>query len=185
MWLFAIVLAVLMLSTGRAAAAFDCLAYKPEGARGHWHAEVVAGKICWFGANWRSFLPKKPQAESSAASNKKGAEPKAVREPAAEAAPKPSAEPTPLPNETMEREPEDLPGLRQATPTEAAALINAISLEFEPAALAVPGPQQPTAPEDGVTEIVSIFTLVAMSVFVLVTIVYKRETRRTVKQLTC
>jgi hypothetical protein len=34
------------------------LAYKPERAQGQWHADVVSGKICWYGPNWRSFLPK-------------------------------------------------------------------------------------------------------------------------------
>jgi hypothetical protein len=49
---------MLIISMGGSALALDCLAYKPEGARGDWHADVVAGKICWYGPNWHSFLPK-------------------------------------------------------------------------------------------------------------------------------
>ena len=59
---------VLVITLGQRAWALDCLAYKPAGARGQWHADVVAGKICWYGPNWRSFLPKpKLQAESAQA----------------------------------------------------------------------------------------------------------------------
>ena len=64
----ALIAAVLILSFGQRASALDCLAYKPAGARGQWHADVVAGKICWYGPNWRSFLPKpKLQSESAQA----------------------------------------------------------------------------------------------------------------------
>ena len=63
LWMAARVIApclafTLIISMGERALAFDCLAYKPEGARGDWHADVVAGKICWYGPDWRSFLPK-------------------------------------------------------------------------------------------------------------------------------
>ena len=55
--------------TGRSLA-FDCLAYKPERAQGQWHADVVSGKICWYGPNWRSFLPKpKARVENSQVTN--------------------------------------------------------------------------------------------------------------------
>ena len=48
---------------------------------------------------------------------------------------------TPAPAETTDaEEAQDPPGLRQATPAEAAALINSISLDFEPAAPAAPKP---------------------------------------------
>ena len=63
---------VLILSMTEHALAFDCLAYKPERAQGQWHADVVSGKICWYGPNWRSFLPKaKARVESSQRSNSK------------------------------------------------------------------------------------------------------------------
>ncbi|MBV9236364.1 MAG: hypothetical protein JOZ94_11080 [Xanthobacteraceae bacterium] len=50
---------------------------------------------------------------------------------------------------------QDPPGLRQATPAEAAALINSISLDFEPAAPAAPPPAKPqrkAAPETQVAQ---------------------------------
>ena len=63
---------VLILNMTEHALAFDCLAYKPERAQGQWHADVVSGKICWYGPNWRSFLPKaKARVESSQLSNSK------------------------------------------------------------------------------------------------------------------
>jgi hypothetical protein len=178
MWLFAITLAFLLtVSIGRTAAAFDCLAYKPEGARGRWHAEVVAGKICWFGANWRSFLPKNAGAERSTAPNKKRVQPTAI--------PEQAAEPTPVPPEITElKNPEDLPGLRQATPAEASALINAISLEFQPIPSDVPDVPEPKIVQHGSTELTIIFGALAVSAFGLATIVYKRGSRRTVQQLT-
>jgi hypothetical protein len=118
----------LVIGTGASALAFDCLTSKPAGARGYWHSQPVAGKTCWFGADWRSFLAKsKAQAQSSTAQ--------------VEPAPQPAAEVTPAPAETTDaEEAQDLPGLRQATPAEAAALINSISLDFEPAAPAAPKP---------------------------------------------
>ena len=173
----AILLAIfLTLTLSKSAAAFDCLAYKPEGARGQWHAEVVAGKICWFGANWRSFLPKKTRAEGSTVPNKGRVEPTAV--------PERPAEPTPVPDEAGKvKEPEELPGLRQATPTEAAALINAISLEFEPAPTAVPDARDATVVPQGMTEVIIMFSALAIIAFVFATIFYKRRKRRTVQQL--
>jgi hypothetical protein len=63
---------VLMVSMAERALALDCLAYKPERAQGQWHADVVSGKICWYGPNWRSFLPKpKTRMESSLPANSK------------------------------------------------------------------------------------------------------------------
>jgi hypothetical protein len=122
----------LVIGSGATALAFDCLTSKPAGARGYWHSQPVAGKICWFGADWRSFLAKsKAQAEPAAAQPEPA--PVAKGEPKAE--PQPAAEMTPAPAETTDAEqPQDPPGLRQATPSEAAALINSISLYFEPAA---------------------------------------------------
>ena len=48
----------LTISITERALAVDCLAYKPDRAQGEWHADVVSGKICWYGPNWRSFLPR-------------------------------------------------------------------------------------------------------------------------------
>jgi hypothetical protein len=128
----------LVIGTGASALAFDCLTSKPAGARGYWHSQAVAGKTCWFGADWRSFLAKsKAQAEPAAA--QAAPAPVAKSEPKTE--PQPPADVTPAPGETTDAEQaEDPPGLRQATPAEAAALINSISLDFEPAAPAAPQP---------------------------------------------
>jgi hypothetical protein len=63
---------VLILGITEHAWAFDCLAYKPESAQGQWHADVVSGKICWYGPKWRSFLPKpKAGVENSQVTNSK------------------------------------------------------------------------------------------------------------------
>jgi hypothetical protein len=63
---------VLITTLGGSALAFDCLAYKPERGQGQWHADVVSGKICWTGPNWRSFLPKpKARVENSQIANSK------------------------------------------------------------------------------------------------------------------
>jgi hypothetical protein len=126
----------LVIGSGASALAFDCLTSKPAGARGYWHSQAVAGKTCWFGADWRSFLAKsKAQAEPAAAE----AGPSPVAKSERKTEPQPSAEVTPAPEATTEAEqPDELPGLRQATPVEAAALINSISLDFEPAAPAAP-----------------------------------------------
>jgi hypothetical protein len=132
----------MVIGSGVSALAFDCLTSKPAGARGYWHSQPVAGKTCWFGAEWRSFLAKsKAQAEPAAAQ----AEPAPVAKSAPKGEPKtepqPAADVTPAPAGTTDaEEPQDPPGLRQATPTEAAAMINSISLYFEPAAPAAPQP---------------------------------------------
>src|SRR5262249_48322690 len=65
---------VWIIGISQGASAFECLANKPAGARGKWHAEVVAGKICWFGADWRSFLAKE-KAEHARAVNSKATPP--------------------------------------------------------------------------------------------------------------
>jgi hypothetical protein len=151
----------LVIGSGAGALAFDCLTSKPAGARGYWHSQSVAGKTCWFGADWRSFLAtSKAQAQPSAAQ----AEPAraAKSEPASEpdTEPKSESQPpaamTPSAAESTDAEqPQDPPGLRQATPAEAAALINSISLDFEPAAPAAPPPaksQLKAAPEAHVAQ---------------------------------
>ena len=133
----------LVIGTGASALAFDCLTSKPAGARGYWHSQPVAGKTCWFGADWRSFLAKsKAQAEpAEQAEPAPATKPAPVAKSEPETEPQPAAEVTPAPAETTDaEEAQDLPGLRQATPAEAAALINSISLDFEPAAPAAPKP---------------------------------------------
>jgi hypothetical protein len=134
----------LVIGSGASALAFDCLTSKPAGARGYWHSQPVAGKTCWFGADWRSFLAKsKAQAEPAAAQTEPT--PAAKPAPVAKSEPKtelqPAADVTPAPAETTDAEGvQDPPGLRQATPSEAAALINSISLDFEPATPVAPKP---------------------------------------------
>jgi hypothetical protein len=132
----------LVIGSGASALAFDCLTSKPEGARGYWHSQPVAGKICWFGADWRSFLAK-AKAKGQPAADEAEPPPAAKSDAKAEAKaqPQPPPELTPAPAATTEpEEAQDLPGLRQATPTEAAALINSISLDFEPATPVAPRP---------------------------------------------
>jgi hypothetical protein len=128
----------LVIGSGASALAFDCLTSKPAAARGYWHSQAVAGKTCWFGADWRSFLAKsKAQTEPAATQ----ADPAPVAKSEAKTEAEPPADVTPSPVETTDAEqPQDAPGLRQATPAEAAALINSISLDFEPAAPAAPQP---------------------------------------------
>src|SRR5262249_29925360 len=130
---------LLLICAAQTASALDCLKYKPAGARGEWHADVVAGKICWFGPNWRAFLPKpKVRVEDA----------KAVTDgQGATARPERPAQPAPSPVVASDAPP-DLNALRKATPAEAAALINAISLEFDPAPLDAPPPPA-SAPKGG------------------------------------
>jgi hypothetical protein len=157
---------LLTVSVGRSAEAFDCLAYKPEGARGQWHAEVVAGKICWFGANWRSFLPKpKARGDNSGAANSK---------PDTQVVNRKSEVPvestaTSLPTEAVEMEsPQDSPGLRKATPVETAAFTNAPSLEFGP-----PPTLNSTPPdiscESGIGDLLIAFSVIALATVALAT----------------
>jgi hypothetical protein len=143
----------LVIGSGASALAFDCLTSKPAGARGYWHSQPVAGKTCWFGADWRSFLAKS-KAQAQPDTTQADPAPLAKSEPKTE--PQPPADVTPSAAESTEAEqPQDPPGLRQATPAEAAALINSISLDFEPAAPAAPQPaklQMKAAPETLVTQ---------------------------------
>jgi hypothetical protein len=147
----------LVIGSGASALAFDCLTSKPAGARGYWHSQAVAGKTCWFGADWRSFLAKsKAQAQSSTAQMEPA--PVAKDEPKDEpnTEPQAPADVTPSPAQSTDAErSQDPSGLRQATPAEAAALINSISLDFEPAAPAAPPPARPQlkpAPEAQVAQ---------------------------------
>ena len=169
-----LVATVLILSFGQRASALDCLAYKPAGARGQWHADVVAGKICWYGPNWRSFLPKpKLQSESAQAVKSK---------PDSGAAPlSRSAEPAPLAVGATEAL-QDLPALRAATPAEAAALINAVSLEFDSVQ-----PEPPAQPKPKVARydmIVTIIAIIALAIggLALTMLFYKRRKHRAAKQ---
>jgi hypothetical protein len=171
--LFIAILLTACISTS--AAAFDCLAYKPEGARGQWHAEVVAGKICWYGANWRSFLPKKVRVEGSTAPSKKHVEPSGI--------PEQPAEPAAVPGEATAVKPQDLQGLRQATATEAAALINAISLDFDPAPPTVSDPAQPKRARHGMTEMTIIIGALASSGLAFAMIIRKRRKHRARQQV--
>jgi hypothetical protein len=178
--LVAIILAILVtLTLSTSAMALDCLAYKPEGARGNWHADVVAGKICWFGPNWRSFLPKpKVRAESSSVSRNEGG----VRTDI----PPRAAEPAPSPVKATEPErPEDWYGLRQATPIEAEAFINAISSEWDPGPPDLPDPPQSTVERHDVIETILLFIFgpLAIGGVALATIIGKRRARRAKKRL--
>jgi hypothetical protein len=155
---------------GQSALALDCLKYKPVGARGDWHADVVAGKICWFGPNWRAFLPKpKVRVEDA----------KAVTDgPGATARPGRPAQPAPSPVAASDAPP-DLNALRKATPAEAAALINAISLEFDPAPSDPPPPPPASAPKGGtMTGIIIVAWGLAICGLAAAMIIYIRRLRR-------
>jgi hypothetical protein len=149
----------LVIGSGASALAFDCLTSKPAGARGYWHSQAVAGKTCWFGADWRSFLAKsKTQAQPS--TDQAEPSPVAKDEPKDESDTEPQAPADVTPSAAQSTDAErsqdpPAPGLRQATPAEAAALINSISLDFEPAAPAAPPPAKPqlkAAPEAHVAQ---------------------------------
>lgn len=153
---------------GQSALALDCLKYKPVGARGDWHADVVAGKICWFGPNWRAFLPK-PKVRMEDA--------KAVTDgQGATARPERPAQPAPSPVAESDAPP-DLNALRKATPAEAEALINAISLEFDPAPSDVP-PPAPEPKGGTVTGIIIVACGLAIFGLAAATIIYIRRLRR-------
>src|SRR6516162_11659858 len=95
----------LVIGSGATALAFDCLTSKPAGARGYWHSQPVAGKICWFGADWRSFLAKS-KAQAEPAADQPEPAPVAKSEPKSEpkTEPAPMAEVTPAPAETTDAE---------------------------------------------------------------------------------
>jgi hypothetical protein len=178
--LVAIIPAILLtLTLSTSAMALDCLAYKPEGARGNWHADVVAGKICWFGPNWRSFLPKpKVRAENSSASKNEGGVPTDI--------PPRAADPAPSPVKATEAErPQDSHGLRQATPIEAEAFINAISSEWDPGPPDIPDPPRSTVERHDVIEtiLLFIFSTLAIGGVAFATIIGKRRARRAEQRL--
>jgi hypothetical protein len=140
-------------------------------------ARPLARKICWFGANWRSFLPKsKGRVENSSASNSKRGVPTAI--------PQVTAEPAPLPVEVTDVEkPQELPALRQATPMEAAALINADAQAWDLAPPAVPDQPQLTVARHGMTEMSLIFGTLAIGSIGFVMIICKRNKGRAKQQL--
>jgi hypothetical protein len=145
----------LTVSMTERASAFDCLAYKPERVQGQWHADVVSGKICWYGPNWRSFLPRpKSRAENPHITNRKPVTQVVDRSPSEveqrtdsvqvandktdaqfeNGKPEISADSEPSTSETVDREKtEEASGIHEATPAEAAAFRNAVSLKFTPA----------------------------------------------------
>ena len=154
---------------GQSALALDCLKYKPAGARGDWHADVVAGKICWFGPNWRAFLPKPKVRVEDAKAVTDGQE--------ATARPERPAQPAPSPVAASDAPP-DLNALRKATPAEAAALINAVSLEFDPAPSDAPPPPA-SAPKGGaMTGIIIVACGLAICALAAAMIIYFRRLRR-------
>ena len=142
----------LTVSMTERAFAVNCLAYKPDRAQGQWHAEVVAGKICWYGPNWRSFLPRpKSRAESSDVTNRNRATQLVDRSPTQvdisedsvrvnndkndvqieNTHPEKSA--GPLTSETLDIEKtKQSSGLREATPAQAAAFKKVFSLKITP-----------------------------------------------------
>jgi hypothetical protein len=168
----ALVATVLIISAGAPAWALDCLAYKPAGARGLWHADVVSGKICWYGPNWRSFLPKpKQQAESAHAANSKS-----------EPAPAPANRATePSPSSAAAAD-TDLPALRAATPAEAEALINAVSLDFDPAQSEPAAAPPPAVARPDMSGAFFAMGALAIGGLALVILIYKRRKRRPAKQ---
>jgi hypothetical protein len=172
----ALIATVLIIGIGQRAWAFDCLAYKPAGARGQWHADVVSGKICWYGPNWRSFLPKpKLQADSAHAGTGKS-------ETGAAPASRPT-EPAPSAVGTTNAEtPQDLPSLRAATPAEAAALINAISLDFDPAQPEPPAQPTPTVARFDIIKAFLAMGALAIGGIALAMVIYQRRKRRAAKR---
>jgi hypothetical protein len=198
-WLAArVILAfVLIISVGEGALAFDCLAYKPEGARGDWHADVVAGKICWYDPNWHSFLPK-PKTHV-------GGSRLVITEPdrrVANSQPHPPVEKsTPVETTRVENSKPDVPlendkseisavstssptdvvdveraqeslGLREANPAKAATFANPSSLEFEPAAPQDPAPPE-IAPQTNIAHLLIAFSMVALGTIALAWLIMK------------
>jgi hypothetical protein len=93
------------------------------------------------------------------------------------------AEPAPLAvGATASETPQDLPALRAATPAEAAALINAVSLEFDSVQ-----PDPPAQPEPTVARYDMIVTVIAISALAiggiaLTMLFYNRRKHRAAKQ---
>ena len=173
----------LTISITERALAFDCLAYKPDRAQGEWHADVVSGKICWYGPNWRSFLPRpKSHVENSHVTKRKPVAQLADRSPSQidktkdsvqadndihleNGKPEISPEAEPSTKETVERgTSEELSGLSEATPAQAAAFRKAASLKFTPPMTKTSNPAG-ADPDTNISDL-----LIAMTVVVLATV---------------
>ena len=188
---------VLILSITEHALAFDCLAYKPERAQGQWHADVVAGKICWSGPNWRSFLPKpKARAGNSHVTNNNpvtqvvNSKPHTQVEksepdiqidnsqpevPVENRKPEISVNSKSSPSEAVDAEKaQELPGLREATRAEAVAFTNAVSPEFEPTPIRRSASSKTPAESDSIANLLLAFSVVALGTIGLVTLIMKR-----------
>jgi hypothetical protein len=186
---------MLMISMGGSALALDCLAYKPEGARGDWHADVVAGKICWYGPNWHSFLPKpkthvgssqlvitkpdrrvansqlRPPVEKSTQVENSNTQTQVekTRNDKSEI----SAVPTSLPTEVVDVErAQESDGLREANPAEAVTFADASSLEFGPVAPQDPAPPE-IAPQTNIAHLLIAFSVVALGTIALAWLIMK------------
>ncbi len=179
---------VLMMTMTERASALDCLAYKPDKAQGQWHADVVSGKICWYGPNWRSFLPKpKSRAENSHVKNtfvdrspsqvEKTKDSVQANNDKTDAQvengkPEISADSKPA-TETVDREKtEESSGIREATPAEAAAFRNAVSLKFAPAPTKNSNPPGAN-PQANIRDLLIAMTVVASGTVVLVALFLK------------
>jgi hypothetical protein len=188
---------VLIISMGEGALAFDCLAYKPERAQGQWHADVVAGKICWSGPNWRSFLPKpKARADSSRVTNNRPVTQVENSKPHTQvekskpdiqienSQPEVSVEnPKPeisvvsksLPSEALDAEKAQVsPGLREATRAEAAAFTNAVSPQVAVAPTRSSASSKTPTESESIADLLLAFSLVALGTIGLVTLIMMR-----------
>ncbi len=194
---------VLFINMAEPAVAFDCLAYKPERAQGQWHADVIAGKICWYGPNWRSFLAKpKAHMENSRVTNSTpvtqvvNSEPIALKRrkagiqtengnpdaqvdnikpdvPTENRKPEIAADSTLLKVKPIDAESaQESPGLREATPAEAAAFSNVASLELKPAGISNLS-QGEIAPQPNLRDLLIALTVVVFGTVGLGTLILK------------
>ena len=179
---------VLILSMTEHALAFDCLAYKPERAQGQWHADVVSGKICWYGSNWRSFLPKpNSRAENSHVTNKFVDRSPSQVEKSKDSVqadndktdaqvengkPEISADPKRATETVETQKTEDSSGIHEATPAEAAAFRNAVSLKFTPAPTKNSNPAG-ASPQANIRDLLIAMTVVALGTVALVALFLK------------
>jgi hypothetical protein len=168
------------------ASALDCLAYKPDKAQGQWHAEVVSGRICWYGPNWRSFLPK-PKSRVEQVANPKPTTHFVARRPSQVEKSKDSVQ---VPNDKIDAQvengkpeisddskpvetqnTEESSGIREATPAEAAAFRNAVSI-FTPAPTKNSNPAG-ASPQVNIRDLLIAMTVVALGSVALVALFLK------------
>ena len=182
----------LTISMTERALAFDCLAYKPERAQGQWHADVVSGKICWYGPNWRSFLPK-PKSRVEQVANPKPTTHFVARSPSQVEKSKDSVQgpndktdaqvengkseisddSKPIATETVEtQKTEESSGIREATPAEAAAFRDAVSVRFTPVPTKNSNPAEVT-PQTNIRDLLIALTVVALGTVALATLALK------------